>query len=273
MPLPTPKEGEAQQAFISRCMGSDAMQREFPDQKERSAVCYKQFRGKTANALKAISRTEDELRVANYIVLFGGRDLEGLASSKINADGTHGEYFTPDTEFESAYTKAGMVYVDWEHGLGKAEDGPDAPGPDDLFGVVDWSTAKADTMGLWVERALDRRKRYVQMVERLIDAGLVGTSSFPVQDEVKHAPDGRIVRWPLKRDALTVTPMEPRMMREFGDNVLQAFKALGIDPALDDTETEPEPQTETAPEADPSAVAVVKAKVRLERLLQNITED
>ena len=36
------------------------------------------------NALKAVGKTDEELRVANYIVLFGGRDLEGIASHHKN---------------------------------------------------------------------------------------------------------------------------------------------------------------------------------------------
>ena len=44
MPLPTPNKGEGSQAFVSRCMGSDVMQKEFPTQKQRSAVCYSQLR-------------------------------------------------------------------------------------------------------------------------------------------------------------------------------------------------------------------------------------
>jgi len=91
----------------------------------------------TTNALKAISRTDDTLTVANYIVLFGGRDLEG-------------EYFTPTTVLDSPYTKAGRLPVDWEHGLEKS-------GPGDMvLGYVDWSTAKADDRGVWVQRTLDR---------------------------------------------------------------------------------------------------------------------
>lgn len=34
MPIPTPKSGEERQAFISRCMSSDVMQKEFPKQKQ-----------------------------------------------------------------------------------------------------------------------------------------------------------------------------------------------------------------------------------------------
>lgn len=40
MPMPRPGKNEEQQAFISRCMGSEAMLEEFPDQKQRAAVCY-----------------------------------------------------------------------------------------------------------------------------------------------------------------------------------------------------------------------------------------
>jgi predicted nucleotidyltransferase len=46
MPIPTPSGGEEQSAFISRCMGNDVMNSEFPDQKQRSAVCYSQWRKK-----------------------------------------------------------------------------------------------------------------------------------------------------------------------------------------------------------------------------------
>jgi hypothetical protein len=48
MPLVTPKKSEKQGDFVSRCMGDETMNKEFPDQKQRAAVCYSQF--KKANA-------------------------------------------------------------------------------------------------------------------------------------------------------------------------------------------------------------------------------
>ena len=48
------------------------------------------------NHLKTISKTDEELRVGNYMVLFGGKDAEG-------------DYFTPEKEFESDYTKTGYT--------------------------------------------------------------------------------------------------------------------------------------------------------------------
>jgi hypothetical protein len=54
MPLPVPNEGEKQQEFISKCMGSDVMNKEFPDQKQRAAVCYKQFRDQKEETFEQI---------------------------------------------------------------------------------------------------------------------------------------------------------------------------------------------------------------------------
>jgi len=43
MPIPTPSEEEKEQEFISRCMGNDTMLKEYPDQKQRSGICYSQW--------------------------------------------------------------------------------------------------------------------------------------------------------------------------------------------------------------------------------------
>ncbi|MCP4536252.1 MAG: phage major capsid protein [Chloroflexi bacterium] len=181
------------------------------------------------NALKTIFKTDDQLITENYIVLFGGRDLEGVASPKKNADGTNGQYFTKTTALASNYTDTGALYVDWEHG-----DAPDGePQRDDVLGTVDWKTARIDEKGVFVQRVLNRRNQYMQYLEELIDAGLIGNSSEAIPEGVEIGANGEIKAWPLKRDTLTVSPMEPRMMQE---NVMQAAKALGL-------LTGPEPET------------------------------
>jgi len=48
MPLPTVSKGEEQDDFISRCMSSEVMKKEYSEQKQRLAVCYSQFRRKSA---------------------------------------------------------------------------------------------------------------------------------------------------------------------------------------------------------------------------------
>lgn len=165
------------------------------------------------NTLKTISKTDDEIRVGNHMVLWGGRDLTG-------------EYFTPETEFDSPFTQKNAVPVDWEHGL---DDDPEAPQRDDVLGWVDWSTAKHTEHGLWVERVLSRRNQYMQYLETLIEEGMIGTSSEATR-AAKRTKDGQITRWPIKRDALTVQPAEPRMMTQ---NALSALKSLAeVNPNL-----------------------------------------
>lgn len=46
MPLPTPRKGEKQDEFISRCMSDETAKREFPNNKQRQAVCFSQWRRK-----------------------------------------------------------------------------------------------------------------------------------------------------------------------------------------------------------------------------------
>jgi len=236
------------------------------------------------NAFKTIARTDDELRVANYIVLFGGRDLEGIASRQVNKDGSRGERFTSTTDLKSAYTETGRLLVDWEHGQDEA-DGDDvpAPGRDDVLGYVDWKTAKADEQGMWVERVLNRRNAYMQFLDTLFDAGLVGNSSEAVSREVVKADDGAILKWPLRRDAVTVSPMDWRMMTD-NPLVAQAVKGLaGLTPAFKSAlperlrrklglELEPEP---TKGGDAPGGVCpdVAKAIAKSQLLLTEIEEE
>jgi len=49
MPLPEPKPNENQDEFIERCMGDETMKDEFPDDKQRLAVCFSQWKQKEVN--------------------------------------------------------------------------------------------------------------------------------------------------------------------------------------------------------------------------------
>ena len=56
MPLPVPNEGEEQSVFISRCMSNESMKKEFPDQKQRTAVCYSQWKEKGKKGVRGGDR-------------------------------------------------------------------------------------------------------------------------------------------------------------------------------------------------------------------------
>jgi len=65
--MPMPHDGEMKEKFMERCMSAKAMMDEFPDEKQRSAVCMKQFKGEHKNAAPQIERRSIpmELRVMN----------------------------------------------------------------------------------------------------------------------------------------------------------------------------------------------------------------
>lgn len=47
MPLVNPKKSEKEKEFISRCAGDSSMTKEFPNPKQRLAVCYNQLQKKS----------------------------------------------------------------------------------------------------------------------------------------------------------------------------------------------------------------------------------
>ena len=44
MPIPVPRKGEKESVFISRCLSDDIMNKEYPDQSQRTAICYTSWR-------------------------------------------------------------------------------------------------------------------------------------------------------------------------------------------------------------------------------------
>lgn len=48
MPLPTKHKNEEQGKFMARCMSNAVMKREFPENKQRLAVCFSQYRRQPA---------------------------------------------------------------------------------------------------------------------------------------------------------------------------------------------------------------------------------
>jgi hypothetical protein len=191
------------------------------------AFCFED--GIMDNSLKAISKSDDEIVVANYIVMFGGRDLTGsnmpgFKTHGANLDGTRGEYFTPETNIKSAYTQIGVFPVDWEHGQMESQGEPGR----EAIGYVDWKTAVKDDVGWFVHRVLNRRNMYVAALDEagLIDNGLIGTSSEADPTRAMVGRNGEIVSWPITKDTLTVTPFDPRMMGENAVKKIEKFKSL-----------------------------------------------
>jgi len=73
VPIPKPKKGEKQDEFIQRCMSDETMISEFPDEKQRYAVCMTQFKKGSENKMNSVSR---EVRLAEIRALEPIQDNE-----------------------------------------------------------------------------------------------------------------------------------------------------------------------------------------------------
>ena len=63
MPLPSPKGLQDKDDFLSSCMSSDKMRSEFPDSKQRYAVCASQWKkAKASNEPIEIDLKEESSR-------------------------------------------------------------------------------------------------------------------------------------------------------------------------------------------------------------------
>jgi hypothetical protein len=63
MPIPTPKsKKQSKKEFISSCMGDNTMNTDYPDNKQRAAICYSQWDEKKSKASIVVSNdNEDEI--------------------------------------------------------------------------------------------------------------------------------------------------------------------------------------------------------------------
>ncbi|HCI69137.1 MAG TPA: hypothetical protein DHV30_00450, partial [Balneola sp.] len=66
MPLPKREKNEQAREFMGRCMASNVMKEEYPDQKQRVAVCTSQSRSE-ANKSNLGQMVQEELVYAEYL--------------------------------------------------------------------------------------------------------------------------------------------------------------------------------------------------------------
>lgn len=90
MPLPKPKEGEDKDKFINRCMADKTMLSEFPDEKQRYAVCLAQFNKKD----QKMAEIPREIRMAEI------RALEPADQDEMIIEGRAIIYESPTVMYE-----------------------------------------------------------------------------------------------------------------------------------------------------------------------------
>jgi ClpP class serine protease len=109
MPLPSPNKKESKDSWISRCMANKNMNKEFPDSKQRSAVCYRKWddsqKGVAAMSLHKLPHIAARIfntpllvtydRITEIIVALNDRIEINVSSDGVYAD-NHIEDYSPE---------------------------------------------------------------------------------------------------------------------------------------------------------------------------------
>jgi HK97 family phage major capsid protein len=136
--------------------------------------------------LKILKKTDDEIVVGGYGVLFGGQDL-------------YGETFSPQTDFMLDLVPVKLITYD--HTL-------DETIPDPIGKSI---KEEIDNVGIWLEAQLDKSNQYIDDILRMVEEGRIGLSSGTIGHLVQLIGN-TLKRWIIVEYALTPTPAEPRLL-------------------------------------------------------------
>ena len=163
MPLPEPRKGEKQDEFISRCMGDEVMNKEFPKQEKRAAVCH----GLWDKAHKADASSE-----LSFLSEPGGLTIEAAA------DGADGPPRLPRFTMV-AYSGGPMRLAGWRY-----------PVIVDLAGLAIPSQSRPIRFGHDMASGVGHTDRIAVQDGRLIAAGVVSRDTSVAREVVASARNG-----------------------------------------------------------------------------------
>lgn len=187
-------------------------------------------------------------RIGGYAVLWGDHHRRDLTR----------EYFTPETaDMTSIFAQLGRLPNLYAHGS-------DGTMKSSLVGVID--TMIPDEIGVWYEAQLQRSSAYRDAVMRLIQQGLLGSSSGTLPAAREVSPDGRITRWPIVEVSLTPAPAEYRMLTRPVSEIKEVFEAIGLNFEGEGVLGDKPPQDPTDESADQAVAASREIAVELELL-------
>lgn len=121
MPLPTPREGQSKDDFLKSCMGNPTMNKEFPDEKQRYAVCNAQWskrnggestKGKVLKRMTAEFVTTDKGHIKNLKAKTEGKyPIVAVVGNRfMNGD------FVPADELKKVAHEWNNTYHNLNHG-------------------------------------------------------------------------------------------------------------------------------------------------------------
>ena len=153
--------------------------------------------------IKFVKEDQDFALFEFMVTPFGSKERKDL----------HGEYFSEETDFGEAVglDKAPKLTV-LDHLLDPSVDYPDS--------ILGFAHFKHVDGGRWFEIQLSKAHKYYEYIKRLVEMGIMGTSSQAYNGGVKHHKDepGHIVLWLENELTWTVQPASP--------DTLEAYRQL-----------------------------------------------
>ena len=270
MPIPTPKAGEDQSTFIGRCMGSDVMNKEFPDQKQRSAVCHDSWRKKHGGKKPENILIDEKLEFSSPITVVEAvkkEDKEDKDSVRIKG-----------TMIKASTTRNGNTYLLEELESAKFNGKPreDIQPGDNILGLNHTGNIQ-DNIGTWnpiwtgdgydFEAVVLNTPYHPGMVE-MVKKGLVKHVSIEsIAKEVKEE-NGNIVGKGLDILGLDIvkTPGYPgawiAMAEKFKPTTEEVEEIKVIDMVEEEKPKEEPEQPKEEPKEEPKADESLKAEVK-----------
>lgn len=165
---------------------------------------------KTPEIVAVKSIGQDMIR--GYVFMWGSEKLTDVEM----------EYFTPKTDFWDKSLGKSARPLTWDHAQDK--DFKESP----IIGTI--TDFGDDNTGRWYEAKLEQAHKYRKMIDKLIDAGVLGTSSDSAPQYIERVQTGKstwLKTWPFLAAALTHVPAEPRMIGSL-EKSIEYFKSLGV---------------------------------------------
>lgn len=173
MPIPKPNPNEDKQAFVARCMGNETMKKDYPDNKQRVAICLGQTRKKSGGGL--FDYVLDILSLGSkYDCLECGQeeDKEGEEINEINfvvpPDTDYIDLGETEEELDIAKEKPGL----WENIRKKKErEGknykPAKPGDPNRPSKDAWKKAQSNDSEMAIEQVMKMHDQLMAIVEKM----------------------------------------------------------------------------------------------------------
>ena len=103
MPIPSPNKDEDRKSFMSRCMGDDVMNKEYPDVKQRTAVCV----SKACEGMDMVSQADFQM----YFEEFGSEEELTEDNFYVPTEAEYEDFGEETEEWDISVAKPGL----WEN--------------------------------------------------------------------------------------------------------------------------------------------------------------